>query len=130
MTLSEAIRLGAMNHPHGRFEFQQSNGATCALGAACDAVGVLDRLLSALQSRESLRESDLILNTAFPILMRRVTWPCGVLEGNPACTNPVGYIITTLNDTYLWTRQQIAEWVASIEALDAEAQPEAVAVCR
>lgn len=115
MRLSEAIRLGAMLKPQAFGTFRartatRDDGAflglriiesTCALGAACDAG----------YKRSGIDQVHV--------------W-C------PACSLRAGVLFHAmhLNDTHRWTREQIADWVESIElqqAVNAEATtPQAV----
>jgi hypothetical protein len=85
MRLSEAIRLGSLLHPQCRYSLKtEHNGnilATCAIGAACAAVGVWD-------------------STVYDILP-------GLSKYAPQ--------IMSLNDTHLWTREAIADWVEEQE---------------
>jgi hypothetical protein len=108
MRLSEAMRLGALLHPQcfGDFHVQ---GGSCALGAACDAVGLAT-------GRESFDAYAALtfasrLASAFPVLARRdVRCPVtGQLVAD------VGTIIIRLNDLEHWTREQIADWVETLE---------------
>ncbi len=70
---------------------------TCALGAAADAVGMLDPNLTML---------DLI--TRWPLLAVEVPSPV-------AAKAPLYQQIVVLNDRARWTREQIADWVFTIE---------------
>jgi len=94
MTLSEAIRLGAMLHPQTfNRKFDAVNGvvtATCALGAAEKA--------------------------GYPFLDTL----SGAVTNCPMCSGfaPFHRIIAHLNDDHRLTREAIADWVASIEVAD------------
>jgi hypothetical protein len=122
MTLSEAIRLGAMLKPKGSNSLFRA-GHTCALGAALDACGAL------WSGREEV-ESDMDeVTRRWPICGTRVAWP--VADDLPCFgQEAVGSIVTELNDTWGWTREQIADWVATIEAQIEQAteQPQPVSV--
>lgn len=113
MKLSEAIRLGAMMKPQA-FGALYDNGATCALGAAGDAMGILDR-----------NRNDWI-----PGSTEKVWWwrPVATAEALcPSCgqraRNSYGWItsstvedvIVHLNNDHRWTRERIADWVESVE---------------
>ena len=103
MRLSEAIRLGAMWSPQGHTG--SMNGTTrCALAAACDAVGI-----------EPVAWHDGMLIANYPELQRRFT----VLTGD------VMWAIVTKNDIRGWTREQIADWVETIEQQQAVAGDQA-----
>jgi len=102
MQLSEAIRLGAMLAPQC---FQQAKVidefgnvlATCALGAAEQAGFDIDTL-SEVEAAE------------------------GVRTACPACEYwawTLGGMVAHLNDDHVWTREAIADWVATVEPADA-----------
>lgn len=119
LKLSEAIRLGAMLKPQG-YQLYQRNGASCALGAAMDALGI--------QAEEQMSSAF----TEFATL-RLCTHE--VAEFPPGCSDEcrwshpfrMGDLIVHLNDDHRWTREQIADWVETIEQREAEkAQPETV----
>ncbi len=109
MRLSEAIRLGAMLRPqafHGLFK----DGGSCALGAALDAMGITDE--EAFQRRLSLFEGASQIRVMVP----------------PCCRclvdlHEVDAVIVHLNDTHQWTREQIADWVETLEQASAEPAP-------
>src|SRR5678816_2083525 len=91
MRLSEAMRLGAMLKPQG-FDGYNHDGATCAMGAAFDALGVL--------------ESNFTEEEHFPLTKVRC-------ERCPECGNaPMCYTVASaifhLNDDHEWTRERIA----------------------
>jgi hypothetical protein len=104
MKLSEAIRLGAILDPKGMGPMAAHDGAerTCALGAARKAVGFAHHWGR--------------LKEVWPILDLRVTIPRGSFWKGQHC--PLMDAIYKLNDDALceWTRERIAEWVATIEA--------------
>jgi hypothetical protein len=106
MTFAEAIRLGSMLRPQG-FGSMRSAAGTCALGAAEEALGRL--WCDAFGDHRSLYHACPACNYA-PDRLQIVT---------PA----------HLNDTHYWTREQIADWVETIERAHA-LQPEAVAVAK
>ena len=106
MRLSEAIRLGAMlsGQARGAF-FTERNGetATCALGAAANAVGTTEPVL-------------LRLSKHWPILYSVV--PSDELPAEfTASPSPqrLAEVIMTLNDVHRWTRTEIADWVSGFE---------------
>jgi hypothetical protein len=111
MKLSEAILLGAMVSPQAFRALFRDDGA-CALGGALLAVGAIGE--PALRS-----------------VRRRWPWVVAVSANCPSCgcSCPVFGVITHLNDTHRWTREQVAGWVASIEPAEAwppDEVPEAV----
>lgn len=119
MKLSEAIRLGAMLKPQG-FGGYFVYGKTCAMGAALDAIGQLRTTYghSADAPEVDFRHYRLALNAAFPLLaMEPVACPrCGF------ATRGLVEAIQHLNDApHRWTREQIADWVETIEQQQAAA---------
>lgn len=108
MKLSEAIRLGAMLKPQAHREFLTTEGASCALGAALDAVGGLSSISS------------------FHDIAARWPWTRGKAVRCPSCAAGAAAIHTSpddildnvviLNDVHGWTREQVADWVETIEA--------------
>jgi hypothetical protein len=106
MRLSEAIRLGAMLSPQTRGAFFKRRGedvASCALGAAAQAVGT--------KPGEWLWPSD-----QWPILNMMVP-PAELPDELRSWAHPryLALVIITLNDTIGWTRTRIADWVEQFE---------------
>jgi hypothetical protein len=94
-----------MLHPQAFGAWRTFDGATCAFGAAGEAAGLL---------------VDDVINDPFALAAALTAeWPW--LEGRSRC--PVcgahricGRIIADcLNDRHRWTREQIADWVETIE---------------
>ncbi len=94
MKLSEAIRLGAMLRPQIKLRNRSELG-TCAFGAAEDAAGM---------RMESIREWEWV--------QARRANECPVCGRGISIANVIS---EHLNDTHDWTRQQIADWVETIE---------------
>lgn len=121
MLLSEAMRLGAMMKPGCRGDLEKRNRSgivlrTCALGAALDAIGLMDgRPEEADFYLDSPEEwSDLIVAEVGCPAMRcrcenRVR---GVLERYHGAVTDV---IWHLNDEHRWSRTRIADWVKTVE---------------
>lgn len=114
MKLSDAILLGSTMRPqiHGRL----SDGeGTCAMGAASDAVGVLDAVLSAKYGNERMA----LIESRFPGICSggRYSCPCGGSARRTECPDlcSLGPMVMHLNDDHFWTRERIASWVASVE---------------
>jgi hypothetical protein len=108
MRLSEAIRLGAMLKPQGREQLLTHAGRSCALGAALDACGQL-------RGEQATWPNSPLYATAAAL------WPIlDVMASAPRdadlLRDRLKYLITQLNDERRWTREQIADWVESIEA--------------
>jgi hypothetical protein len=95
MKLSEAIRLGAMMGPQVFNQYGESDGSSsCAVGAA----------LVAIQGSYSDQ-----FYAAWPWSLLRYECPVCNMAGN------LFTVITRLNDEHRWTRERIADWVATIE---------------
>ncbi len=109
MRLSEAILLGStISEPcHSILKIEYTDGrmATCALGSAGLAIG--DCSYGGVEQ-------------AFP-------WTLDDWRRCPECSNESSTfpLIHHLNDAHCWTRERIAEWVATIEPKE---EPEAVEI--
>jgi len=101
LKLSEAIRMGAMLSPQTRLEYEDETGATCAMGAAYKAVGHNDR-------EHNPKPWEVIL-------AEKVNCPDTLRD---CAARSLEHIIIHLNDFHDWTREQIADFVASIEVGD------------
>lgn len=104
MRLSDAIRAGARLRPQA-FGAYRDDGGSCALGAAWEALCLAEG--RPVDPCPNLRPWAAPLEALMHV-------PC------PAC----GYRhyenqITHLNDRHRWTREAIADWVATQEATDA-----------
>lgn len=108
MKLSEAIRLGAMLKPQGFGIYSKRLGTACALDAASLAVSHGDEWMAS-RSLDSFHNADVPL--------------CPVC-GNYASGKLLGTIVH-FNDTHRWTRERIADWVATIEAQQEAQAPQA-----
>lgn len=112
MKLSEAIRLGATVSHQIYGALKDRNGGTCAWGSALHAIGILDRvnMLCTLQD-EQLPKDWVLLKGEISFCPEEVcrfhdhTNPLFDMEG----------CIAHLNDEHKWTREQIADWVQTIE---------------
>lgn len=103
MRLSEAIRLGALLGPQAFRVVRDLDGATCAFGAASDAAGLQFDVMDPYAMVDALTE-------AWPWLVKRLRCP--------ACRRRrVGGAVISdcLNDHHRWTRERIADWVATVE---------------
>ena len=117
MKLSEAIRLGAMMRPQGKYNYMM-NGRSCAIGAALEAIGIPVRDRGNDFSRDNERE-------ALEELKRRPEikeWSALNKKKNTHCPSceyvdqgNFSGVISHLNNSHDWTRERIAEWVATIE---------------
>lgn len=105
--LSEAIREGSKRRPQAfghLFNKVDSTWGSCALGAALEQVFNIGptSLMNSSQDLTALAQR------------------CGI-DLNQRCTDPQEQVsaklhttILRLNDEYHWTREEIAEWLASI----------------
>lgn len=101
MLLSEAMRLGAMLRGQ-TFGLMFSESGSCALGAATEATG----------TRYDEDGGDMC------DAWDRWPWLLSVVAiGCPACelTSQASVVIAHLNDSHEWPREQIADWVATVE---------------
>lgn len=117
LKLSEAISLGAMLRPQAFGELVEEIApgvfGTCAFGAAEEAIshdfeiGVAD----------ATSEIASVYAVYGPLLKR---WSLC-----PVCTHgeEIAQIVHHLNDWHRWTRERIAEWVATIEPQDVATEP-------
>ena len=101
MKLSEAIRLGAMLHPQAFRQVQRYRDlkvvATCAIGAA--------------------KEAGYPIYTLWQNLPRCEPHSCPVADCRYGLRRRL-YLtswIAHLNDKHRWTREQIADWVETVE---------------
>jgi hypothetical protein len=99
MLLSEAIRLGATLGPQTRYFPIDSGGASCALGAAARAIGLVKTDYQSI--------SYDTLQSAFPVFQGDFGWQ-------------LMRHITELNDFFYLTREEIADWIVE-SGLDCEA---------
>jgi len=118
MRLSEAIRLNGMTLPQGFGADSVVNpNAPCAIGGALLAVGKDLTALDWMMYGE---------NNVYSVFRLEWPWIASVRPVMcPACSEARGgvdYVIFHLNDGHRWTRNQIADWVASIEPLDIEVE--------
>lgn len=109
MKLSEAILMNGMVKPQGfGSDSIGSLEAPCALGGALQSVG------QQAPSASSLRNMSLVGDF----------WPWArKLQSHPLTGErmPSHSVIWRLNDEFLWTRAQIAAWVASVEPQEEQA---------
>jgi hypothetical protein len=112
MKLSEAILLGSISTKQG-FDFtciDPDCATPCVIGTAMYAVGIH-------------LGSDEAKNNAFSMFWETWPWLRQMVNGNivrfkhPMKKYEAGVtqILYSLNDTFRWTRPQIAAWVATVE---------------
>ena len=107
MKLSEAMKLGAMLRPQVK-HIRHGLDGTCALGAIEDAINDMAAILSTPYSYE-LPEGYTTAEDEFPFLSEEAIHPVLGYKGE------VNGIIADLNNHHGWTRERIADWVATIE---------------
>lgn len=121
MLLSEAIREGARLRPQtteGDY-FGRVDGVlcSCALGAAYEARDRRKEPIhrTPVEHLEGFAAGD-IFDSVFPVVKVQIKCPvmpeCGAIKW-PA---DLGWIVAHLNDDHKWTREQIADFVATVEA--------------
>ena len=99
MTLADAIRLGAMVKPQAFGIDDDEHGGTCAFAAALDAIGRPRMMFSAFVYAEH----------QWPWLRQTAHCPrCEVVTDATA-------LVLHLNDDHHWPREQIADWVETID---------------
>ena len=104
----EAIRLGAALKPQA-FGVVFNGIGTCAMGAAADAIGMLDKYCI-----------DYVQLWPVTFMLHLQTCPVCLRKGDTCQTGTIPH----LNDTHKWTRTQIADWIEPIElAWHAAQQP-------
>ena len=110
MKLSEAIRLGAMIRPQSHVA-SFIGGKSCAQGAAAEACG--------MKYKEWASVTNFLLSQYPWAENINVPLPCGCTRDRPLIDSYGA--IAHLNDhmgNHRWTREQIADWVATIEPQD------------
>jgi hypothetical protein len=115
MKLSEAILLGSVGSEqgYGNASMFTESKAKCALGAALHAVGQAP-------SNQGYSWGD---PETSPYKHVRAVWPLVdtyVQHPMRDIRYTIMQTIYDLNDTFLWTRPQIAQWVATIEPQEAQ----------
>lgn len=95
MKLSEAISLGSTLNPQAFGKVIDARGGRCAWGAAFEAMGLM-----APDQEWSWTTRVVKCPNCYTVLL------------------PVHSVIIHLNDHHRWTRQQIGEWIATIEPTD------------
>ena len=102
--LSEAIRIGAAKRPQGKGNYfplsKEHVVCSCVLGAALE--GAMGRLrVQSLIAKE--------LYEIFPILSETTSLQTQTID----VSGTLFEVCATLNDTFNWTREQIADWLES-----------------
>ena len=143
MKLSEAIRLGSMLKPQGH-GMLSTGRATCALGAAHEAcpspqkVWLVTSPLNlsvnttpyrgepAYVEPGTVERSD-VPGPEWSVIYWNAACPACALEPPATASAPamaVFRLIPHLNDDHRWTREQIADWVETIEQQQSAPTPQ------
>ena len=110
MRFAEAMRLGAALRPQAFGVLFDSVGS-CAMGAVMEAVGAMtpSRLLSMDPFRASM-DGHASLQQKYPwIYTTTVKHPITGIDF------PFGHTVVDLNNYYRWNREQIADWVDTVD---------------
>lgn len=112
MKLSDAIRLGSMLRPQTKGALIDASGS-CALGAAGEATGLFT--LRDATDRICDDEHYRAIEDTYPVTMMTNAW-----HPEELFMCQVRHLIPHLNDKYSWTREAIADLVATIESQHAK----------
>ena len=129
MRLSEAIRLGATMKPQGFGRILSADwDATCAIGAAIDALDLWDQsrdpkfeeLYGATGSRggRATKVIDLPRDWQLALATHASCPACDGVSGT------LGGLIPHLNDCHRWTRERIADFVELHEGIPTVERPD------
>ena len=114
MKLSEFMKLGATLRPQAFGHLFSREGGSCALGAAMEAAGITT---DPFFLKDGGPLSRYVVEKAFPILCERnFRHP----EDESSWSWDIWSAIVDLNNRFRWSREAIAEWVATIEEAQAE----------
>lgn len=120
MTLSDAMRLGAMWRPKTRHHLFHGQGS-CALGAAAEGCGLRDEVRTIC--KRPVTPTDLVFE--WPELVCR-SLPCPACAATGDAQRGVLYgLIAHLNDFHNWTREAIADWLDTLPAFHFERHDDA-----
>jgi hypothetical protein len=93
-------------------------GGSCAMGAACLAAGFI--------SKESSLKYYSGVMVAWPWMDRTISCPsCGCEFRTSLGATGVWSAVVHLNNNHRWLREQIADWVETIEQAHSQPAPEA-----
>lgn len=107
--LSEAILLGSVSYPQCRKAYVGRDGSGCLLTNAARALG--------MQIKRGTCSSEIIhfISDRFPFVSWFIPAPfCSPAFGET--TGIVAIIILYDDDRFQWSAEQVAEWVAKLEA--------------
>lgn len=115
MKLSDAILLGSTMKAQGFWALFEDD-RTCAMGAAYDAIGILDDVLESRNYTERMA----VVAPHFPLIASsNQNYECPS-KGCELARISVGGLAAHLNDLHKWTRERIAAWVATVEPQDTD----------
>jgi hypothetical protein len=101
--LAQAIRRGIDRRPDQAFgEYYHGHGASCALGAAYEGLYRLPFEVQGIVAKDLWRYYECL-----DFVIRRCPDDCHKQL-------PLGALIVHLNDDHRWSRERIADWVASL----------------
>lgn len=105
MKLSEAIRLGSFLRPQGQNDYFTEAGGSCAVGAALEATGVpfMHSTCGVYLKGEALGRWDW--------LRQLIHCPAGCTHYHSMVADTIAHV----NDSHAWSRERIADWIATIE---------------
>ena len=112
MKLSEAIRMNGMMKPQGHGHMSMmSIDRPCALGGALQIISAPQEMV------------ELFIRWPWTVKSRHLCPAClrpdkfSIIREEFRCSAAIqgAHIIWHLNDSHLWTRQQIADWVETVE---------------
>lgn len=118
MKLSEAMRIGASWTGQAFWRMKDAKGNTCAMGSVLATLGhkFTEPYLSgslAARYRRHKKYIDL-LERKFPILSKEYP-DCPVRKCPMVSHLNTRLVIQHLNDSHQWTREQIADWIETLE---------------
>lgn len=110
MRFAEAMRLGAALRPQAFGELFDSVGS-CAMGAVMEAVGAMtpSRLLSMDPFKASM-DGHASLQQKYPWIYKTI-----VKHPITGIDFPLNHTVVDLNNYYRWNREQIADWVDTVD---------------
>lgn len=115
MQLSQAIRLGTMIRPQA-FEHVFTRGGSCALGAAYEACGVVYDPQCLPGTISAMEELDREWGLHQRPTNKHACPACGLKQS-------LALTITHLNDHHKWSRERIADHVATLESQPVQEEP-------
>lgn len=106
--LSALIREGAMKRPQAFHDYISDDGCTCALGAAYE--GITGKMPKPDGEDRGLVKATIYNTTG--VRNHKIPYPESFVSGWRDVD--ILDVVTTLNDTCHWTREQIADYLESL----------------